>query len=140
MNLTRRATRIRRRGRGALFLPSPARGANDRIVMGSIGVGGQGSGHLRSLLRIADVRVAAICDVVRHDYRVVASRRAVQRTVGLAGRLHPGGGARQAVIARDPRGLVTDAGGVLPHPAVASREFGIPAVAGTGVATTQIRT
>jgi predicted dehydrogenase len=32
--------------------------------MGSIGVGGQGSGHLRSLLRTSDVRVAAICDVM----------------------------------------------------------------------------
>jgi predicted dehydrogenase len=32
--------------------------------MGSIGVGGQGSGHLRSLLRTSDVRVTAICDVM----------------------------------------------------------------------------
>jgi pyruvate,water dikinase len=37
-------------------------------------------------------------------------------------------------------GLVTDAGGVLSHPAVVSREFGIPAVVGTGVATSQIKT
>jgi phosphohistidine swiveling domain-containing protein len=37
-------------------------------------------------------------------------------------------------------GLVTDAGGVLSHPAVVSREFGIPAVVGAGVATTQIKT
>ncbi len=35
--------------------------------------------------------------------------------------------------------LVTDAGGVLSHPAVVSREFGIPAVVGTGVATQIIR-
>jgi pyruvate,water dikinase len=37
-------------------------------------------------------------------------------------------------------GLVTDAGGTLSHPAVVAREFGIPAVVGAGVATTQIKT
>jgi predicted dehydrogenase len=47
-----------------LILPASARGANDRIVMGSIGVGGQGGGHLRSLLRTSDVRVTAVCDVM----------------------------------------------------------------------------
>ncbi len=36
-------------------------------------------------------------------------------------------------------GLVTDAGGTASHPAVLSREFGIPAVVGTSVATEQIR-
>jgi pyruvate,water dikinase len=35
-------------------------------------------------------------------------------------------------------GLVTDAGGTVSHPAVLSREFGIPAVIGTSVATQQI--
>ena len=38
------------------------------------------------------------------------------------------------------KGLVTDAGGVLSHPAVVSREFGIPAVVGTGDATHRIQT
>jgi phosphohistidine swiveling domain-containing protein len=37
-------------------------------------------------------------------------------------------------------GLVTDTGGALSHPAVVSREFGIPAVVGTGVATQKIKT
>ena len=37
-------------------------------------------------------------------------------------------------------GLVTDSGGALSHPAVVSREFGIPAVVGTGVATRKIQT
>jgi pyruvate,water dikinase len=37
-------------------------------------------------------------------------------------------------------GLVTDAGGVLAHPAVVSREFGIPAVVGTSNATQKIKT
>jgi pyruvate,water dikinase len=36
-------------------------------------------------------------------------------------------------------GLVTDAGGFVSHPAVLSREFSIPAVVGTSVATEQIR-
>jgi len=36
-------------------------------------------------------------------------------------------------------GLVTDAGGTVSHPAVLSREFGIPAVIGTSVATQQIK-
>ncbi len=35
-------------------------------------------------------------------------------------------------------GLVTDAGGTISHPAVLSREFGIPAVVGTSVATKEI--
>jgi pyruvate,water dikinase len=37
-------------------------------------------------------------------------------------------------------GLVTDAGGVAAHPAVVSREFGIPAVVGTSSATERIQT
>ena len=37
-------------------------------------------------------------------------------------------------------GLVTDSGGVVSHPAVISREFGIPAVVGTSVATERIKT
>jgi pyruvate,water dikinase len=37
-------------------------------------------------------------------------------------------------------GLVTDSGGVVSHPAVLSREFGIPSVVGTSVATDRIAT
>ena len=37
-------------------------------------------------------------------------------------------------------GLVTDSGGALSHPAVVSREFGIPAVVGTRTATQMIKT
>jgi pyruvate,water dikinase len=37
-------------------------------------------------------------------------------------------------------GLVTDAGGTVSHPAVVSREFGIPAVVGTSNATQRIKT
>ena len=34
--------------------------------------------------------------------------------------------------------IVTDSGGVLSHPAIVSREFGIPSVVGCGDATTRI--
>jgi phosphohistidine swiveling domain-containing protein len=37
------------------------------------------------------------------------------------------------------RGLVTDVGGVLAHGSIVAREYGIPAVLGTGTATTRIR-
>ena len=37
-------------------------------------------------------------------------------------------------------GLVTNAGGTVSHPAVLSREFGIPAVVGSSVATKDIKT
>jgi len=37
-------------------------------------------------------------------------------------------------------GIATDAGGVVSHPAVMAREFGIPAVIGTSVATLKIKT
>jgi phosphoenolpyruvate synthase/pyruvate phosphate dikinase len=37
-------------------------------------------------------------------------------------------------------GLVTDTGGTTSHPAVLSREFGIPAVIGTSIATKRIKT
>lgn len=46
-----------------LILPAAACGANDRINLGMIGVGGMGSGHLRALVNQSDVRVVAICDV-----------------------------------------------------------------------------
>jgi pyruvate,water dikinase len=38
------------------------------------------------------------------------------------------------------RGVVTDIGGVMSHAAIVCREYGLPAVVGTGHATSQIRT
>jgi hypothetical protein len=57
-----------------LVLPSRVLGRNgetppsDKIVMGFIGVGGMGTGHVRSFLGYEDVRVAAVCDV-RREHR-----------------------------------------------------------------------
>jgi hypothetical protein len=47
-----------------LFLNSRAFGANDRIVMGCIGMGGQGKGDMGGFLGFKEVRVVAVCDVV----------------------------------------------------------------------------
>jgi len=57
-----------------VLVPSDVLGANgqvpasDRIVLGCIGVGGMGTGHVRGFLRHQDVRVTAVCDV-RKTYR-----------------------------------------------------------------------
>ena len=37
------------------------------------------------------------------------------------------------------RGLVTDFGGILAHGSIVAREYGIPAVLGTGIATKRIK-
>lgn len=37
--------------------------ANDRIVMGSIGVGSQGTSNMKNFLKISDVQYVAVCDV-----------------------------------------------------------------------------
>src|SRR5690349_21419854 len=44
-------------GRDGYVAPS------EKIVMGAIGIGRQGSGDLRGFLNNQDVRVAAVCDV-----------------------------------------------------------------------------
>ena len=47
--------------------------------------------------------------------------------------------ASQASLFRKIKALVTDGGGVMSHPAIVSREYGIPAVVGTAVATKVIK-
>ncbi len=51
---------------GPLWLQSKARGIgpNDRIVMGAIGMGGQGRGDLGGFLSFPQVQVVAVCDPV----------------------------------------------------------------------------
>jgi predicted dehydrogenase len=93
-------------GRGAAAAPS------DRIVMGAIGVGRQGSGDMRGFLNNPDVRVLAICDVQQanrersetlvnnrygskecvtyNDYREVLDRRDIDVVLIATGeRWHP---------------------------------------------------
>lgn len=45
------------------IIPSRAFGANERIVLGHIGVGGQGAGNLNGFAGQKDVSIAAVCDV-----------------------------------------------------------------------------
>jgi predicted dehydrogenase len=47
-------------------------GANDRISIASIGVGGQGTAHLKEMLKMSDIRVAAVCDVDRSHLEAAA--------------------------------------------------------------------
>src|ERR1043166_3387289 len=50
-----------------------AKGPNEQVVRGMMGVGSQGTSRLREFLRQADVRIGAICDVdKRHLDRAVA--------------------------------------------------------------------
>jgi predicted dehydrogenase len=71
------------------IVPSSASGTNkaippsERIVMGLIGVGSMGGGHLRAFLGYEDVRVAAVCDV-RQIFRQKAKDR-VNRHYGDKG-------------------------------------------------------
>jgi hypothetical protein len=55
-------------------------GANDRIVMAGIGMGGQGRGGLGGFLSFKDVQVVEVCDVVP-DHRAQA-KNMVDRTYG----------------------------------------------------------
>ena len=61
-----------------LFLHSRAFGANGRIVMAGIGMGGQGRGDLGAFLGFKEVQVVAVCDVVA-QHRALA-KEMVDRT------------------------------------------------------------
>src|SRR5262245_50642941 len=67
---------------GASQAPSTGKviGANDRIVIGHIGVGGQGSAHLRAVKTHAsenNVVQAAVCDVWKK--RIEGSKAAIEK-------------------------------------------------------------
>jgi predicted dehydrogenase len=50
-------------GAGLFLLPGRAKGANDRIVVAHIGVGGMGNAHMAWFAGLPDVDTAALCDV-----------------------------------------------------------------------------
>src|SRR6266852_6711529 len=50
-------------GAAAAVSATRVRGANDRINVGLIGIGGRGTAHLNSYVKIPDCQVAALCDV-----------------------------------------------------------------------------
>jgi predicted dehydrogenase len=55
----------------AMLQPSRIQGANDRIRIAVIGLRGRGLDHLKSYRQIANVEVAAVCDIDEH---VIAAR------------------------------------------------------------------
>jgi predicted dehydrogenase len=61
-------------GAGLLVLPERAKGANDRVVVGHIGVGGMGNGHVGWFAGMPDVDTAAICDVDQNRCRDTLKR------------------------------------------------------------------
>src|SRR5207244_4253968 len=72
---------------GPLILTSPLRSApSERIVLGFIGVGKMGGGHVGSFLRHPEVQVVAVCDVVaeRRDHcrKLVEDHYAKQKDKG----------------------------------------------------------
>ena len=68
------------------FLPAAARGANDRVALGHIGLGGRGHDHVHALLPRGDVQIVAACDVFRSKAedvaRIVDGQYAAQRAAG----------------------------------------------------------
>ena len=66
----RRLLRVSAAALGAVpwIVPRTAFGANDRITMGCIGMGGQGRGDMSGFLGFPEVQVLLVCDVVA-DHR-----------------------------------------------------------------------
>ena len=56
------------------IIPSTAFGANDRISIGCIGVGGRGTLNMRKFLGLNSCRVVAVCDVQRNRTQKAKSR------------------------------------------------------------------
>ncbi|MFP4057558.1 MAG: Gfo/Idh/MocA family protein [Candidatus Brocadiia bacterium] len=80
-----------------LALSAAARGANDRIALGCIGVGGRGTAIMRAFLGVPGVQVVAVCDVQRG--RRERARRLVEQRGGGKGCL--AAGDFRDVLARD---------------------------------------
>ena len=71
-------------GAAPYFVPASALGADgrpapsNRIAMGFVGVGGQGSGDMGGFLGFPEVQAVAVCDV-DHNHRSNAQQRVEQR-------------------------------------------------------------
>ena len=63
-----------------LYIQSKIFGANERIVMGCIGMGGQGRGDMGGFLGFKEVQVVAVCDVV--DEHLQAAKNQVDTRYG----------------------------------------------------------
>jgi len=63
-----------------MFVNSKAFGANDRIAMGFIGMGGQGRGDMNGFMGFDEVRAVAVCDVV--DDHLNMAKNQVDRRYG----------------------------------------------------------
>ena len=57
------------------IIPASAFGANDKIALGCIGVGGMGTGNMKNFLGLEDCQVVAVCDTYE-DRRQRAKRLA----------------------------------------------------------------
>ena len=57
-----------------LVVNAKAFGANDRITMGFIGMGGQGRGDMGALMNFSEVQAVAVCDVVDGHMRMARSQ------------------------------------------------------------------
>src|SRR5579872_3718935 len=64
---------------GAAFTAARAMGANDRINVAVIGVGGRGTDHLKAYMTLPEVRIAAVCDIDQ-TAREVASAFVLKQT------------------------------------------------------------
>ena len=57
-----------------MFVNSRVFGANDRIVMGFIGMGGQGRGDMGGFMGFSEVQGVAVCDVVDEHLNMAKSQ------------------------------------------------------------------
>ncbi|CAN5803399.1 Gfo/Idh/MocA family oxidoreductase [soil metagenome] len=63
------------------------RGANDRIRVGSVGVGGMGRSHLNNFMQMDDVQIVTVCDV--WDVNRARARRMTERQQAGAAEVEP---------------------------------------------------
>ncbi|MBI1370711.1 MAG: gfo/Idh/MocA family oxidoreductase [Planctomycetes bacterium] len=63
-----------------MFVPRSAFGANDKITMGCIGIGWQGTTNMNQFLGKDDCRIVAVCDVDKNH--LIAAQNAVNKKYG----------------------------------------------------------